>query len=399
MGERAFYFDFDGFFWPSDKSDIPLIGLNEGISYSNDPQPIRSLIEQYYLGFRSSIFFLVSEGGNDNETLGLAYKKLCKLCLTRARQFAFQHLQTGSILPIDYMCFMKCAIVNQLKDDYPEVRNVKISIDMRPRITARTINNTIVFPALLRTIINSCNIAILNIAYDTLEKDKQFSRKASSQNPIEQSYQGMDRQFIARSIFPYLAFCHDDFSVANLPVTSAQSRDAITLTLRYSKLQLLFVLAHEYAHILLGHYDKMEHATRSSIELEYEADNFATDFLMKYIEEDGTFSREDVFTSIRWLYKFQLIEEHMGLIVQNKSLQMEKSALEKRRHKFQTKLIKEYGINHLQMIDQAGFIAIIQSHKVLFENGETVVNRMMDSITKSLKTGEIEPWWEMIRNI
>lgn len=397
MEKGAIFVDSDGFFWPDDMSDDYMRAERDGISFDGEDQPEERLFEQYYLGFRSSIFFV--EGKLSDSEFQKISREFREGCAVSALQYTYKHLHSKSTLPVDYMWFLRYIIVNQLKNDYPEVKKIKIKLNMKPRIVAKTIdNNTIGFPALLRTVINQCNFVIINSVYETVDSEKNLSEKLYSGNVSQQSFSGIDRSLIARGVLPYLAFCHDDFSVQNLPIVGAYSEDAIMTTFQFINLQMLFILAHEYAHILLGHYNKRVSVTGSSIEMECEADRFALDVLMKYIKMDDTYSYTDVFTSIRWLFKFQLIEEYVGSLIRNDNMNFYESAYEERRSRFQSELIHKYEVRKTSLLDQVGFVAIAKLQSVLFENGTTVVNRMINAINKSTITGGVEPWWEIIPN-
>ena len=117
----------------------------------------------------------------------------------------------------------------------------------------------IVFPALLRTVLNHCNLVLTNTAIQKKETD----------------FKNIDRQFLSRFILPYLLFCHDDFSVRNLPIVGGFSKDAITTALSFTNLQVMFIFAHEYAHILLKHFEFGRLLEKSQKALEIEADDFA----------------------------------------------------------------------------------------------------------------------------
>ena len=56
MKKGKVFIDSDSFFWPSNISDEYMREQRKGISFEKDEQHQLELFEQYYLGFRSSLF-------------------------------------------------------------------------------------------------------------------------------------------------------------------------------------------------------------------------------------------------------------------------------------------------------------------------------------------------------
>ena len=292
-----------------------------------------------------------------------------------------KHLNGDFSLPVDFMWITKMKIINELKNEYPEAKRISLKLSMKPRISAYTKNkNTIVFPALLRTVLNHCNLVILNNAFYTLETESE----------------NIDRQSLSRFILPYLLFCHDDFSVRNLPIIGGYSKDAITKALSFTNLQVMYIFAHEYAHILLKHFDFDQIAQKSQEMLENEADDFALKIILKYIKTDDNYTQNDVFTAIRWLFKYQLIEDSIGKIIIKDDLNVFLSSYEERRACFQSKIIECCNITGTSLIDAVGFCSIVEVQSVLYEYGIELIDKIIQSFNKSKIKGAVEPWWEMI---
>lgn len=242
--------DMDSFFWPSDISSDYMCEERKFISIDNEEQDIHNLFEQYYLGFRSSMFICENKLKNKEDAIKIL-QSYREACIASATGYLKQHLNSNLTLPVDFMWLTRMRIVNELKNNYPEIENISFCLSMKPRISARTIDkNTIVFPALTRTVINHCNLVIINSVFQANDKNINSSSD-------------IDRREIARFMLPYLLFCHDDFSVKNLPIIGAYSEEAIKIAFHYTNLQIMFIFAHEYAHILLQHFENDAFGSKS----------------------------------------------------------------------------------------------------------------------------------------
>ena len=380
MKKDSVYIDIDSFFWPSNISDEYMNEQRYGISFDEESQSFDLLFEQYYLGFRSSLIICEETVTSEEKELK-ALKDWREICILSARDYTIKHLNGDFSLPVDFMWITKMKIINEIKNEYPEAEGIPLKLSMKPRISAYTKNkNTIVFPALLRTVLNHCNLVLINNAFQSIETDSKI----------------IDRQFLSRFILPYLLFCHDDFSVRNLPIIGGYSKAAITMALSYTNLQVMYIFAHEYAHVLLKHFDFENVSQKSQEILENEADDFALKIILEYIKTDDNYTKNDVFTAIRWLFKYQLIEDSIGKIIVKNDLKDFLSAYEERRACFQTKIIKRCNITGTSLIDAVGFCSIVEVQSVLYEYGTELIDKIIHAFNDSEIKGDVEPWWEMI---
>lgn len=349
------------------------------ISFEDDEKQLYNAFEQYYLGFRSSMFVCEDTITNEKE----AYEALLeyrKACVHSAMAYMKNQIDLKPSLPVDFMWIAREAIVNTLKKKFPKVETIKLQLSMKPRLSARTVDgNVIVFPALTRAVLLHCNLTIINSTSDVLGEDGQFLEE-------------IDRKQIARFIFPYLLYCHDEFSVRNLPIIGGRSQNDIQTAFHFTNLQLIFIFAHEYAHILLNHFND----SRDNLLKENEADSFALAVILDYIKKDNSYSLHDVLAAIRWLFKFQLLEESIGTLSQGKTIDYFASNFEKRRSQFQTELFDNTELIGSTLFESAGFCAIVELQDILYESGLELVNNMIEIFHKSEETGGVEPWWEKI---
>ena len=376
--KRKVFFDSDSFFYPSDIGEDYMREQRKWISIERENQDLFELFEQYYLGFRTSM--IICENENDTEDALKLLKEWCETCLLMAKDYVIKHINSDASLPVDYLWIAKLAIIDAVKDDYPIIETIPIKLSMKPTISARVKDkNTIVFPALIRAVLNQCNLVLINFALST----------------IEHKHIQIDRQFLSRFILPYLLFCHDDLSVRNLPIVGAYSEEAVNTALSYTNLQVIYIFAHEYAHILLKHFDDNS-ASKTSETKENEADAFAINAVVEYISRDNNYTKEDVFTAIRWLYKFQLLEERVGILARGETIREVPSEFEKRRSLFQREIIRRCNITGTTLLDQVGFVGIVSLQDVLNEYGSPLIEAIFQAFNNSKRTGEVEPWWKMI---
>lgn len=379
MKKGSIYIDSDNFFWPSDISGEYMREQRKGISFEKEAQPSLVLFEQYYLGFRSTMF--ICEEKFEKETGMKILKDWREMCLSMAIDYTKKHINSDISLPVDFMWITKDAIINEIRCEYPNAEKIPLKLSMKPMISARVKGkDTIVFSALIRTVLNQCNLVLINHAFEVID------------NKLEV----IDRRYLSRFIFPYLLFCHDDFSVRNLPIIGGYSEQAITTTLSYTNLQVMYIFAHEYAHILLNHFDNDILSSKSYETIENEADAFALKVILKYIDKNDAYTKDDVFTAIRWLFKYQLLEESIGTLIRGEDLNHFLSGYEERRSLFQNELIKKCNITGTSLLDIVGFASIVELQGVLYEYGTDLIDTIIQAFHNSKNKGEIEPWWEMI---
>ncbi len=374
--------DSDGFFWPDSIEAEYMHSQRELVSINYEQQPYDVLFEQYYLGFRSALFICEDTINNADEA-EKTLRQYREACLGSAMRYMRNHLEAKPSLPVDFMWIVRETIVSELKDCYSEVNNIKLQLSMKPRLSARAVDkNTIVFPALTRSVLTHCNLVIINSIDSIINESGQLVGD-------------LDRKYLARFIFPYLLYCHDDFSVQNLPIIGAHSKESILNALSFTNLQIMFIIAHEYAHILLRHIDDNK-TFRSKEDIESEADTFALNVVLAYVEKSDRYSIHDVFAAIRWLYKYQIIEKSIGMLIKGESLDFFESNLEDRRGKIQLELRSKHRLKGSSLFESLGFCMIVELQNILYEYGSNLINEITNAFHDARRTGKLEPWWESI---
>jgi hypothetical protein len=392
-------FDIDGFCSLANSTEKNKL-LAEGKSCQEDkliivdpePQSIDNLVEQYYLGLRSAMF-ICEDTVNDGNEAKEALQRWRKTCLKEAWAYVHHHIAFGKVLLPDFMWDTKSAIINELKDKYPDVVNIQLRFSMKPKLSAKVIDKDIItFPVLSRAMLNHYNLVLINTIYDITNENGEVKENEEGAL-IDSEY---IKRNIARLMLPYLLFCHDDISVANLPIIGVYSKDVIKQVTILTKLQLIFIIAHEYAHIVLKHFENTVINLETKIRIENEADNLALKVVLGYIEKDNTYSKIDVYTAIRWLYKYQLLEEWVGCLVREEKIQPYGSMFEERRGKLQFDLFKNYALRGSSMLEIMGFYMIVNFQSILYNFKPKLINYIIDKLRETRKTGVVEPWWEKI---
>ena len=180
-------------------------------------------------------------------------------------------------------------------------------------------------------------------------------------------------------------------------MSEKKSLSLSTLLLLFSILVIIVMAC--YIYIEKTNANKKIANLEANDSIENEADSFALRVILNYIKTDNTYSTQDVFTAIRWLFKYQLIEESIGVLIQGRKIESFKSAYEERRSDFQSQLFDDYDLKGCSLLDVLGFAQLCELQNILYEFGSDLVNDIINTFHKSDKTGGIDPWWKkLIKN-
>ena len=371
------YFDIDGFYSLANKSSE-----HRNISVDIEHKKANELFEQYYLGLRNSIL-ICGDTLKDETEFFTTSKKLREMSKEIALNYLNEHLKFGKVKPPDFIWIAMTAIVDELQSQYPHLESIEVILSMKPKLNPRVMNkNKIYFPALSRTLLNQYNLVLISSILSEINEEGVLQKKA-------------DIQHIARLTIPYFLFCHDNFSVRNLPISIPFSTEAIDKAFKLTNLQILFILAHEYGHILLNH--KYTTEPKQRMDAEKEADLFALSIILGYVKKNDSYSMHDVFISIRWLFKYQLLEESIGLLVRGIPLNFKDIPSEIRRGNIQMEFIKMTGIKQSTVLESQGFLTLVELQTILYKEGTDFINFVILKIKESQNNGIVEPWWKKIK--
>lgn len=156
--------DIDGFFQPSDDGNEYFSDKTSGIALDYDFETPEGLCQQYYLGYRSSMY--VCEDSIDDKKEAEVYKTIKEYnqkCMEMAMGATLAHLSGKSHVPVDFLWIVKHFIIEQIQEQYQDANKIEIRLSMKPSISAHTKNdNIIIFPALARSVLLHCNLLFLN---------------------------------------------------------------------------------------------------------------------------------------------------------------------------------------------------------------------------------------------
>lgn len=227
----------------------------------------------------------------DEETLG-AHQLWRNACIRRATELSFRpEFHERPPLPT----WAQRAVVqvrDQLRPLYPQVDAVEVIATFDPRLHVRAYHTTrqIHVSLLTRELLRLMDLSIWN----AIATHQQLRRKPEAVLP------GLNYDYF----LPFLLPLYREISWALIPMMRLNSELAGVGAATAAGLQMTFMIAHEFAHLLL-HDDGM-----SGPELEIEADRFAYDVLFRAPGENITVG--DVWMAVRWLFEILSIENLMA---------------------------------------------------------------------------------------
>ncbi|WP_109524839.1 MULTISPECIES: ImmA/IrrE family metallo-endopeptidase [Nocardia] len=222
----------------------------------------------------------------------------------------------GSGLPLPRWAELsRTAIADALRSSYPMVDQVRIVATTDARLHARTFHSTrtIQVSALMREYLRSFNLFIWNIQFTITERPKIDLHTEISE--------------FTKVWLEHVVTLYRGASPSSMAVMRAYSEQAFFWTLVTTGIQLNFILAHEYAHIVL-HGGAVGRKTQH----EDEADAFAVELLLgePFCGEKGV-SPGDLWMAIDWLFGFMELERIIGAALNEYEVDWDQSSLRHRR--------------------------------------------------------------------
>jgi IrrE N-terminal-like domain len=318
-------FDMDGFFLQLIQAEKDVTAESwGGVLYSRDPT-VRRLLLLYYILARSSAAFIVSDNPDARE----AMSQWQRTCVNSAGALTAKHLETGYAVSPTW--------VEQCREDvtmvHPTFADVQIKVTVAPRFdafvaSASEIRISAVTREFLRHYNHSISMLVEEDGHTWLtnletaakshkDHDDTFRRGVAALVDIPP-----DIQSAARMMLPYWIFSHDAIDPRALPWSGTLSAEFFAKTLVTTRLQMAFVLAHEYAHIILGHVGRPRSSPEDRLKMEIEADQFALQTVVKAASKSKDLASATpghIWGAMRWLYQYQIIDQMVGDLLRNKS--------------------------------------------------------------------------------
>lgn len=241
------------------------------------PDGGRRLSLVHYL-FRSSMVL----GKDRSEDVWRKFKEFSLFCMGAAIPFTAASLASPDVnLPAPYWATKFHHDILPLLSNYEDVESIRLIATLDPRLHARSYpdRREIHVSELTRVHLRTINLAVWSYVYRLGDSDIDWEQ--------------IDDVNILVDVLPFLLALRGDIDHSGLGIPRAWSADALWAALCTTRIQMTFMIAHEYAHLLL-------HAGKHpAAELEVEADRFAYDLILRL---PWSFATGDVWIAIRWFF-------------------------------------------------------------------------------------------------
>ncbi|WP_117212640.1 ImmA/IrrE family metallo-endopeptidase [Allorhizocola rhizosphaerae] len=184
-------------------------------------------------------------------------------------------------------------VKESLRATHPRVDEIKLIVNLEPRIYARSYpeRNEIHISALTREYFKTLNLLVWQHVW---------AEVTDRCHPASSDLLGR--------LLPHLLSLFYDVDFSSLPIPRARTIEVFWIASRYASIQLTFMLAHEYAHILFDGPQDLRQP-----DSERRADRFAYQCLAQLTD----FKPEDVWTATRWLMQLISVERALGEVLAN----------------------------------------------------------------------------------
>lgn len=271
-----------------------------------DDRDRRSIFILQYL-FRSSLVILDGDAGEGGRLLG----QWSKLCADVAAHYVkptapFTGSHSGRSLPQPrWIWHIKQDIDYILASFTDEASSISVVPTLENRLHARSVpaRGEIYISALTREHLKYLNLIFWNAALMAMERTPE-NVEPSELVPFEM-VPFVNSEHGAKVVTSLLLAAYRDVNHLLLPIIRARNVQSLEMANRWTRIQLAFVLGHEYAHILL-HKDKEAGAR----EIEDEADAFAYGLVSRLGYDAG-----EVWIVMRWYFKLLALQRALGLAI------------------------------------------------------------------------------------
>lgn len=286
-------FDYDGYFTFLFDHDESAALLELARISDNETVSIHEVALLHYL-LRSSM--VLTAGAGSGATKGL--KTYSEICLQAAQAYAPHFAKSATLPPPKWAEFFHHRVVSRLRTKFPGVDQIVIRATFDDRLYARSFakDQTIYVSAFTYEYLRTINLVLWSYVASIVEGDIEAAE--------------VDQLRLIEKLLPYiLATRGGSINYSGLPIVRARDLNALTLAKWTTQVQLTFMLAHEYAHLLLDH-DKAQLDTR---EAETQADLFAADLLFELDWQHIGIG--DIWIAIRWLFRFLALDRIIGTLL------------------------------------------------------------------------------------
>ncbi|MBY8882639.1 ImmA/IrrE family metallo-endopeptidase [Actinacidiphila acidipaludis] len=225
----------------------------------------------------------------------------------RCLDLAAHYVRDDGALPVpDWLEATDAGIKDILRPDHPAVDDVRITVTWDQRIYARSRprSREILVSAVTRAHLRSLNVWFWTSWNHAMRAaDPKDTGKLATIRAMLRNSEGFTLPLLA-----FLVSVYRDIDLSRLPCPRAWDAESFRLASLWTAMQTTFVLAHEYAHVLL-HGDHPLGSPR----LEAEADAFAYRVLLAF-DRTG-FTPDGVRPALRWYFRLLAIERSVGQVI------------------------------------------------------------------------------------
>ncbi|MBS2992921.1 hypothetical protein AC1659_26875 [Rhodococcus erythropolis] len=274
--------DLDGFFTPLAEMREILPSAVLACLPLDDLTAARTLILHQL--FRSSIL-RTAEDSRPGDHFLLAEWSVLSLC--------YAVVGARKAVPIPgqaWKTFYSDDLHQHIRKNYPETRSSTIELTLDRRLVAWTDvpRKRIRVSALTREFLLQINIYLANLAHMVIDDCKTLDLK--------------DSEDFFDFVMAYMLRLHRSLTPAALPIVRPHNRDAMQFAQAVTSDQIVFLMSHEFGHVVLG-----DGGSMSRHELEWECDSFAFATLSELNISDW-----QRFLATKWLFGLLAFDRALG---------------------------------------------------------------------------------------
>jgi len=385
--QEAFLFDADGYLRALETGAVsmtPETHAHGAMCAAADPT-MADLKGLYYLQCRSAMRPIGTATEVDQDVI-TAWRQRS---LMMAHALLAQHDRTGRPVTPAWFDDDLQGVLAELKQLYPTPDEVTMHPTLVPRVHARARRSGMIDISLMtREMLMHMNCALFALVDDDLSAWQEMAddsgEAASSYGHAQAFLFGRDPevQEMARAFFPYWIMSHDVLHAHLMPFAGMPSREAFEFAHYLTAVQMRFILAHEYGHLYLNHFDRPARTVAEKTQIETEADQFAYRYLAETSKWDDGTQPGMLWIAARWLFRYQLGETLVGQILRGRSTLLDDLPVNTRRAAlYECGADAMAGATHL--IAERGHVILIALTAALREKGPDIVPELLDRFTAS----------------
>jgi hypothetical protein len=307
-------FDFDGYFgFLMERTVATPRSAVAHLDAWADPQRLSLL----HFMLRSTMVLPFSAGPDGADAL----TQWSRLCLDYAVDYG-EELASSPLAAPRWAADFDQDIKTALRETHPHAEQVRVVTSLEPRLNARSFPDrmTVEVSALTREYLRNLNILLWSVVFGVSE----------GKIPATE----VDEIPVLEHLLAYILSSYSDVNYSGLPIPRVYDQRALACALRTTQIQLQFMFAHEYAHLLIQD-------GRVGPEAETAADVFAYDLLFTHLPD---LEPGDIWTALRWLFRLLSLDRITGELLYGGPVDWDQADVLAREH-LMLDHIKESGIS------------------------------------------------------